>query len=49
MMLVEILKQNGMDSIMESFKRFGKGWVVDYVRIGIILYFMLIVLFLYAF
>ena len=43
------LKQDVMETIMESFKRFGKGWVIDYVRIGIILYMLLMMLFLYAF
>jgi hypothetical protein len=38
-----------MDSILESFKRFSKGWVIDYMRMGIIFYFILAMIFLYAY
>jgi hypothetical protein len=38
-----------MDAILESFKRLGEGWFIDYVRIGIICYVMLVVIFLYLF
>ena len=48
-MPVELLKQNVMDSILESFKRLSEGVVIDYVRIGIICYVTLSMIFLYAF
>ena len=38
-----------MDAILKNFKQWGKGWVIDYVRIGIICYLMLTLVFIYAF
>ncbi len=38
-----------MNSILESFKRIGKGLVIDYMRIGIICYFIVSLIFLYVY
>ena len=38
-----------MDTILESIKRFSEGWIIDYVRIGIICYVSLAMIFLYTF
>ncbi len=44
----ELLKQNVLDSIFENFKRFREGLFIDYVKLGIICYFILAIVFLYV-
>ncbi len=38
-----------MNSILENFRRFSEGLVLDYVRIGVICYVIMAIVFLYAY